>query len=325
MPRKPTRRRRSLIARPLTFAPFSRSLAHLHSTFMPKHQMLGSKVPGSPSHNEGGAVVKKTSKEKIEQSESSEEEEFGGEVQADFAFFDPKPDDFHGVKILLQSYLDNTEWDLSGFVDLILEQTTVGTVVKIEDDEDNGLFSAVSALNLGRYKDHKCIADLKEYLLKLCLEKSIKGDLRVLLGEQAHNVGLLVSRRVVNLPPQLLPPLYDALFDEISWATEDEPTEELRNSFRFNFYVLVSKMYKHKNADKKNRLSSDSEEAIIYVNPEDEIFHKLSLWSFNFPFHAEQVTARELKNYRPMGLVMAVEADKISTFREQLRSLIDEP
>jgi protein BCP1 len=53
MPRKPTRRRRSLIARPLTFAPFSRSLAHLHSTFMPKHQMLGSTVPGSPSHNEG--------------------------------------------------------------------------------------------------------------------------------------------------------------------------------------------------------------------------------------------------------------------------------
>uniref|UniRef100_A0A6N2N745 Uncharacterized protein n=1 Tax=Salix viminalis TaxID=40686 RepID=A0A6N2N745_SALVM len=90
------------------------------------------------------------------------------------------------------------------------------------------------------------------------------------------------------------------------------PTEELRNSFRFNSYVLVSKIYKHKNADKKNRLSSDSEEAIIYVNPEDEIFHKLSLWSFNFPFHAEQVTAHELKNYRPMGLVMAVEADKVS-------------
>ncbi|KAF9667148.1 hypothetical protein SADUNF_Sadunf16G0303000 [Salix dunnii] len=286
MPRRPTRRRGSLIARPLTFSPFSRSLAHLHSTHMPKNQMLGSEVLGSPSNNKGGAVVKKILKEKIEQSESSEEEEFGGDVQADFAFFDPKPDDFHGVKILLHSYLDNTEWDLSGFVDLILEQTTVGTVVKIEDDEDNGLFSVVS--------DHKCIAELKEFLLKHCLEKSIKGDLRVLLGEQAHDVGLLVSRRVVNLPPQLLPPLYDALCDEISWATEDEPTEELRNSFRFNSYVLVSKIYKHKNADKKNRLSSASEEAIIYVNPEDEIFHKLSLWSFNFPFHAEQVTAHEV-------------------------------
>lgn len=73
-------------------------------------------------------------------------------VQADFAFFDPKPDDFHGVKILLQSYLDNEQWDLSGFVGLILGQTTVGTVVKIEGEEDDGLFSVISALNLGRYK-----------------------------------------------------------------------------------------------------------------------------------------------------------------------------
>jgi len=73
-------------------------------------------------------------------------------VQADFAFFDPKPGDFHGVKILLQTYLDDKPWDLSGFVDLILSQTTVGTVVKIEDDEDDALFALLTVLNLGRYK-----------------------------------------------------------------------------------------------------------------------------------------------------------------------------
>ena len=77
---------------------------------------------------------------------------FKGVVQADFSFFDPKPDDFHGVKTLMQTYLDDKEWDLSGFVDLILAQTTVGTVVKIEDDEDEGLFAVVTALNLWRYR-----------------------------------------------------------------------------------------------------------------------------------------------------------------------------
>jgi len=77
---------------------------------------------------------------------------FQGVVQADFAFFDPKPNDFHGVKTLLQTYLDVEEWDLSGFVDLILEQTTVGTVVKVEDDEDEGIFALVTALNLCRYR-----------------------------------------------------------------------------------------------------------------------------------------------------------------------------
>lgn len=64
--------------------------------------------------------------------------------------------------------------------------------------------------------------EFKEFLLKACQEEDVVDDLRSVLGEQAQNVGLLVSQRVVNLPPQLLPPLYDALFDEISWAVEDE-------------------------------------------------------------------------------------------------------
>lgn len=79
-----------------------------------------------------------------------------GVIQAEFEFFDPKPDDFHGVKTLLQTYLDVKEWDLSGFSDLILGQPTVGTVVKIADDEDNGIFSVVTALNLYRYKVSIC-------------------------------------------------------------------------------------------------------------------------------------------------------------------------
>lgn len=88
-----------------------------------------------------------------------------GEIQADFAFFDPKPNDFHGVKTLLQTYLDNKQWDLSGFVDLILGQTTVGTVVKIEGDEDDGVFSLMSALNLQRYKASNLFLNLGLYLL----------------------------------------------------------------------------------------------------------------------------------------------------------------
>ena len=64
--------------------------------------------------------------------------------------------------------------------------------------------------------------ELKGFLLKVGPEKDVKDSLRLLLGEEAYNVGLLVSQRMVNLPPQLLPPLYDALFDKVSWATEDE-------------------------------------------------------------------------------------------------------
>ncbi|XP_027168642.1 protein BCCIP homolog isoform X2 [Coffea eugenioides] len=326
MPRKPRRRRQ----RPVSFSPFGRSMAFLYPTKKMKHQILDSVIKdmSAPSTSDveisaNGVVKDGTFQNHGETSDSSDDGEFDGVVQADFSFFDPKPDDFNGVKVLLQTYMDDKLWDLSGFVDLILGQTTVGTVVKIEDDEDEGVYAFVTALNMGRYKDHKCMIELKEFLLKSCKEDSV-SNLRSLLGEKAQDVGLLVSQRVVNLPPQLLPPLYDALFDEVSWATEDEPTEELQKSFCFKSYLMISKIYKHKNANKKMGKSGDREEDIIYSKPEDELFDQLSSWSFSFPLHTQQVTANELKDYRPMGLVMAVDASKVGIFRKQLHSLIDE-
>lgn len=51
-----------------------------------------------------------------------------------------------------------------------------------------------------------------------------------MLGGQAGDVGLVISQLVLNLPPQLLPPLYDGLFDEVSWATEDEVRQYHHNN-----------------------------------------------------------------------------------------------
>ncbi|KAI9082327.1 hypothetical protein K1719_035750 [Acacia pycnantha] len=318
MPRRPRRHTQHLKARPLTFSRFARSIAQMASTSK-------SNKKSYPSFA-GNGFAGRTLEEKTKQSESSDEEFEEGVIQADFSFFDPKPGDFHGVKNLLQTYMGDKQWDLSGFVDLILGQTTVGTVVKVEDDEDEGLFAVVTTLNLSRYREQKCIVELKDFLLKVCKEKGTSHQLKLILGEQAHGVGLLVSQRVVNLPLQLLPHLYDALFDEVSWAIEDEPTEDLRNSFKFTRYIIYSKIYKHKNAEQNRKLDNDDDDdAIIYIKPEDELFHKLSSWFFCFPLQTSQPETRELKNCRSMGLVMAVEADKIPTFRQELHSLISEP
>nr|XP_043607533.1 protein BCCIP homolog [Erigeron canadensis]XP_043607540.1 protein BCCIP homolog [Erigeron canadensis]XP_043607548.1 protein BCCIP homolog [Erigeron canadensis]XP_043607556.1 protein BCCIP homolog [Erigeron canadensis] len=330
MPRKPTRRSHlqkpqpafSRLGRSMAFVTSSRKVKHLNES--PESKKV---IPSTGSRKDKHHATDATSEESQSSSEdedSSSENDFDGVVQADFAFFDPKPDDFHGVKVLLQPYLDNKEWDLSSFVDLILQQTTVGTVIKIEGDEDNGVYGFVSALNLQRYKDCKCMMEVKEFLLERCQDKDLKDKLESYLGEQAADVGLLISQRVVNTPPQLLPPMYDGLFDEISWATEDEPTEELRKSFCFKYYLMVSKIYKRKNGDHKKKGSSSSEEAIIYIKPEDEIFHNLCAWSFSFPLRSHQVTTNELKEYRSMGLVMAVDSTSVQNFRQQLHSLIED-
>lgn len=258
-------------------------------------------------------------------------------VQADFAFFDPKPDDFGSVKMLMNTYLDDYVWDVSGFVDLILQQTTVGSVIKLDDQDNNDgivseknddkegdVFGVISALNLGRYAGHQCIQELKKYILKSCTDKSTKQKLKLKLEDQASDVGLLVSQRFVNCPHQLVPPFYDALFDEVSWATEDEPTEELRDSFGFKFYLLITKIYENKMVNKKVGGKLAQEEPIIYVKAEDEIFRELSSLSFTFDLHGEQERSGELKEYKAKGLAMVVKADDIPKFRTKLKSLLAE-
>ncbi|TVU44210.1 hypothetical protein EJB05_03646, partial [Eragrostis curvula] len=280
-------------------------------------------------------------------SEGEEEDQTSEEletVQADFAFFDPKPSDFHGVKLLLKTYLDSKPWDLTGFVDLILAQTTVGTVVKLADDDeeeqgegngndkantstndDEDLFGLVSVLNLGRYSDQPCIKDLKEYLLSVCSDKDTKKKLKPLLEENASSVGLLVCRRFVNFPYELVPKLYDSLFDEVSWATEDEPTQELRDSFRFKQYLLIVRIMERKTPAKhKSKNREDEDEPVIYPKLEDEIFRELSSWSFAFPIRTEQSTQQEMKNYKEMGLVMAIKAEAIPKFKKKLEALVSE-
>ncbi|KAA8549767.1 hypothetical protein F0562_001215 [Nyssa sinensis] len=264
MPRKATRQHKLLQSRPFTFSRFACSVAQSAPAHKVKRQIHDCKVyRKSSSKSAGNGLLDHALPDISRQSQSSNEEVFDGVIQADFACFDPKPADFHGVKVLLQTFLDDKQWDLSGFVDLILGQTTVGTVVKIEEDDDDGLYSDVTTLNLGRYKDHKCILELKEFLLKVCQEKD------------------------------LLPPLYDALFDEVSWATEDEPMEELQNSFCFKFYLLISRINKRRNAEQNEGPSSNNNEAVIYIKPEDEIFHQLSSWSFSFPLRTQQFPTHE--------------------------------
>lgn len=330
---RPSKRHGVPIVRPfLGFSSFARTIlfsrsapAYSHSAFTESPDSIPELKP-----------TKCLEHVKLQEVDEDEEQEIDM-VHADFGFFDPKLGDFSGVKLLLHNYLDNKPWDLSGFVDLILEQTTVGTVVKLDeqdevghaDDDDAGPFGVISALNLQRYQHHRCIKELKEFLLEACTEEATKKKLKTYLEQQAGDVGLLVSQRFVNCPYQLVPPLYDALFDEIAWATEDEPTQELRDSFCFKYYVLVTRIFEPQSKtikQSKANLKGDVDfmDSIIYIKPEDEIFQELSSLSFTFALCAVRPSPSEMKNYKEKGLVMVIDASEVSKFREKLKCLLAE-
>ncbi|CAD6335140.1 unnamed protein product [Miscanthus lutarioriparius] len=87
-------------------------------------------------------------------------------------------------------------------------------------------------------------------------------------------------------------------------------------------------------AEHKSKKSKDDDKPVIYPKLEDEIFHEvsknaiqifvLSSWSFTFPIRSEQSAQQEMKNYKEMGLVMAIKADAVPKFRKKLEDLVSE-
>ncbi len=56
--------------------------------------------------------------------DSDAEEADGETVTVDFEFFDPQEIDFHGLKALLQTYLDGEAYSCSELVDAIIQQVS---------------------------------------------------------------------------------------------------------------------------------------------------------------------------------------------------------
>eukprot|EP00271_Cylindrocystis_brebissonii_P000067 TRINITY_DN10063_c0_g2_i1.p1 TRINITY_DN10063_c0_g2~~TRINITY_DN10063_c0_g2_i1.p1 ORF type:complete len:453 (-),score=118.25 TRINITY_DN10063_c0_g2_i1:79-1437(-) len=254
-------------------------------------------------------------------------------VNVDFEFFDPKRIDYHGVKGLLTTYLDDAPlWHVADLANTIIGQPTVGTVIKTADDESP--LGLISCLSLTRYQEKPWVRDLIKFLQNKggALQPQLDALLKPKGGQR---VGLIVSERLVNIPFELAGPLHDALFSELEWAQEDEPTPELRESFAFDHYLLLTKVYRDtrkqpvataKEMKSKGKATDGGKEKgeLVYIKPEDEVFHKLSSWSFTFPVKAEAQAARQTKGLRQFRLVLALPSGLVGQFRSRLKRLIEE-
>lgn len=136
----------------------------------------------------------------VDDSSSNSGSDGKGEVDVDFEFFDPQEIDFHGLKALLQTYLDGSTYSCSELVDTVITQVhysakycthtvniwcrfvlflqkiyfqlvqkTVGTVVKTTDSIDP--IAVLTVLPLRRYASLTCLKEIKSYLEANCDSK----------------------------------------------------------------------------------------------------------------------------------------------------------
>lgn len=157
-------------------------------------------------------------------SDGSEEPDF---INVDFDFRAPEEIDFLALKRLLQQlfYTHNTKLDLSALADHVIKISSaqgIGTTIKVVDDEDQDPYAFVSAIPLSSDKTQGSEAanSLTKYLLEMSSKptsKAVHDAIKGAASSASTNAPIVavLHERMVNMPPQVAPPLYKMLLEEV--------------------------------------------------------------------------------------------------------------
>uniref|UniRef100_A0A8C1X9B1 BRCA2 and CDKN1A interacting protein n=1 Tax=Cyprinus carpio TaxID=7962 RepID=A0A8C1X9B1_CYPCA len=156
-----------------------------------------------------------SSDEGLEDEDSGDsEEEINEEVIVDFEAHAISDNDFHGIKTLLQQLFLKSHVNTSDLSDIIIQQNHIGSVIRQaevpEDSDDEAdpdeVFGFISMVNLTERQGVECLEKLKDMLLEQCAKSSspdVQERFEQLLLGDGQSVGLLLSERFVNVPPQI--------------------------------------------------------------------------------------------------------------------------
>jgi protein BCP1 len=144
-------------------------------------------------------------------------------------------------------------------------------------------------------------------------------------------IGLILSERVINMPPEVVPPMYTMLLEEIVWAIEDnEP-------YGFSHYLILSRTYEEVESKldledsrpQKKKKGSRGAPKRFRFHPEDEIFERHSLCYGTFEYtnqqaegHSDSKRAFQEFGARSAGSMILIKAEKFEpAVRDAAKSL----
>lgn len=237
-------------------------------------------------------------------------------VNVDFELFNYDSQiDFHGVKTLLRQLFDTDAqlFDLSGLSDLIVEQNTIGSTCKV-DDKANDAYAFLTVLNLHEHRAKPPVAQLIEYLGKQARASDSLAGVVPDLVASGKQVGLVLAERLLNMPAEVIPPMWSCMIDEIEAAVED------KEPYEFSHYLVVSRAYQEvaSSLDQGERRQKKAREeaGLQFFHPEDEQMRKHALASGTYAFIKEGESGPDSKRafsemgVKPCGFMMLIEADK---------------
>jgi len=217
-----------------------------------------------------------------EQTESSSDAESGSEddsgndthstdreIQVEFEARTPEERDLPGIiSLLRQCFRGSDEVDLSVLAKFVMKQRSVGSVVTQSpsdstDDEDDDDLAGTDGEVFGlativRLKDSEVADQIRRHLNHAVMSTDSRGQFSRILNSPESDIGLIISERIINMPPQISVPLYQTLSNEVKKA-------KAKNlPFNFTHYALISKILTAPEAGQAN--------VLMYTNAEEEVF-----------------------------------------------------
>ena len=223
----------------------------------------------------------------------------------EFTMVDMNASFYHEVRDILSA----TDWDqqrlhVGLLADTITKQMEVGGVLTASETAVIGFISVVSVAYHQQH-EHLSVAHIVRYLVDRCRRR--RGARR---AEEVRrmltrgNVGLVFHERPVNTPLAVVPHMFDSLWEDLRWVTDDRNAErvgahltgEQIQSFAFEGFVVVVRYRwvrerREEGKGKRKRevsdlrvdgITSKQNMRLVFEHAEDELFVECSYFSFAF-------------------------------------------
>lgn len=170
-------------------------------------------------------------------------------------------------------------------------------------------------------QDKPVIKDLCKYLVEKSQINPSLSPLASLLsdGTSAH-VGIILMERFINMPSEVVTPMYTMLVNEIKEAVEE------KEPYEFSHYLILSKTYtevaskldeEENRPQKKGKKQKTEDAATFYFHPEDEALHQhaLAYGSYEYSKAGQDGSSDARRTFqelgiRPQGHVVLIEGSK---------------
>uniref|UniRef100_A0A2K5JYC1 BRCA2 and CDKN1A-interacting protein n=1 Tax=Colobus angolensis palliatus TaxID=336983 RepID=A0A2K5JYC1_COLAP len=255
-----------------------------------------------------------------DEEEDEEDDVTDEEVNIEFEAYSLSDNDYDGIKKLLQELFLKDPVNTAELTDLLIQQNHIGSVIKQTDvsedseydvDEDE-VFGFISLLNLTERKGTQCPEQIQELVLSFCeknCEKSIVEQLDKFLNDTTKPVGLLLSERFINIPPQIALLMYRQLQKELVEAHRAN-----KPCGKCYFYLLISKTFVEK-------------AALTFANAEEELFYEKTVLKFNYSVQESDTCLGGKWSFDdvpmiPLRTVMLIPGDKMNEITDKLKEYL---